>query len=93
MPSSDDLRAKQDGVLIHLAEECSEVIQCSTKAIRFGIDSLNPYEPDTGSNRERISEEIGHVLALIERATGLGLIDPMFVHEARKRKLESFSND
>ena len=46
-----------------LAEECAEVIQRVTKALRFGVDEVQPGQPHT--NAQRISYEMGDVLATL----------------------------
>ncbi|MDR1939064.1 MAG: hypothetical protein LBQ73_11295 [Tannerellaceae bacterium] len=47
---------KTDYLLITLAEECGEVIQAVSKALRFGLDD---HAPDSlESNAERIVKEL-----------------------------------
>jgi NTP pyrophosphatase (non-canonical NTP hydrolase) len=50
--------------LIILSEECSEVIQIVNKILRFGTESRHPIH-DTGTNSERLHEEIRDVLVAV----------------------------
>jgi NTP pyrophosphatase (non-canonical NTP hydrolase) len=58
---SDDKIVEQDKLLIHLAQECAELIQEITKAQMYGFDSK--YQDKT--NRTRLIQEAGDVLALL----------------------------
>jgi len=48
-------------LLICLAEECSEVVQRITKALRFGLDEVQPGQEFT--NSQRIGQELIDVAA------------------------------
>ena len=52
----------EDYMLTVLIEECAEVIQAASKCKRFGSDN---YFEGYGNNRERLSSEIGDLLAVI----------------------------
>lgn len=52
-----------DERLAILIEECAEVQQASTKILRFGRESINPYSEI--SNAERLEQELGDLLAMI----------------------------
>lgn len=68
-----------------LAEECAEVIRIKSKAIRFGIDD---YHPKNGmSNRDALSEECGHVIAMIRVLVNNGVLDPEKVEAGAQQKL------
>ena len=43
-------------LLVQLMEECAEVSQRASKAIRFGLDEVQPGQDRT--NRQRISDEM-----------------------------------
>lgn len=47
---------KTEYLLACLAEECGEVAQRATKALRFGLDEVQPYQEKT--NRQRIKDEL-----------------------------------
>lgn len=56
-----------------LIEECAEVQQRATKALRFGPTEVQPGQPLT--NVQRMSLEVGDLLEVIDMAVGAGLID------------------
>jgi hypothetical protein len=47
-----------------LAEECAEVQQIKSKIVRFGMDDYHPK--NEMPNRDKLEQECGHVLAMIE---------------------------
>jgi NTP pyrophosphatase (non-canonical NTP hydrolase) len=49
-------------VMAILTEECGEVIQAISKCFRFGLDE----EYSGRTNRQRLEEELGDLLAMIE---------------------------
>jgi hypothetical protein len=59
----------QFGKIVHLAEECAEVVQACTKVMRFG---LYEYHPETQvSNHTKLIEELADLksaIALVEEA-------------------------
>ncbi len=54
---------EQEYLLTCLAEECSEVVQAVTKALRFGLDDKYAERP---VNSESLANEVVDVLALVE---------------------------
>jgi len=50
-------------LLTCLSEEASEVIHRASKAIRFGLDEVQPGQPS--SNRERLCDELCDLLAVV----------------------------
>lgn len=56
---------KTEYLLTCLAEECSEVQKNVGKALRFGLDDMDP-NTKTGTNSELILEEFYHVCAIVE---------------------------
>ena len=74
-----------------LQEECSEVIQATSKCFRFGIDG----EYNDQTNRVRLEQELGDVLAMIDILEEHGVISRQSLVEAKARKfkkLEQWSN-
>ena len=67
-----------------LAEECAEVIQRVTKALRFGIDEVQPGQPHT--NAQRISYEMGDVLAVHKRLIQRGTLRSDDTNEGMRKK-------
>ena len=59
---------REQYLLTCLAEECGEVTQRATKAIRFGLDPdpRRPPEWRDVSNREGLERELGDLLAVGE---------------------------
>ena len=68
-----------------LIEECAEVIQAVSKVKRFGIDSEIGVFDET--NRDRLEQEIGDVLTMIDLLYVKGIISNENVLEAQKRKI------
>jgi len=77
---------KENEILNILQEECAEVIQMVSKCRRFGIDGT--HLKDGGSNRQRLTEEIGDVLCMLKLAQDFGIVDVTEVNDAAFRKLE-----
>ena len=73
-------------ILTILIEECDEVSQRACKALRFGPTEIQPDQPL--GNIERLSLEIGDLMAVIDVATSLELVRYDFVAEGMKRKRE-----
>ncbi|HWL50792.1 MAG TPA: hypothetical protein VNQ90_00045 [Chthoniobacteraceae bacterium] len=55
---------KEEHLLTILAEECMEVAQRCSKALRFGLDEVQPGQSLT--NSQRITEEFGDLLGAFE---------------------------
>lgn len=55
-----------------LIEECAEVQQRATKMLRFGVEEIQPGQPDT--NRLRLSDEAGDLYAMLEQCLEHDLI-------------------
>lgn len=71
----------RDELLIVLVEECAEVIQATTKCLRFGFNRL---EPTYGINSEILAREVGDLLGIIDELE----LDHGIVNAYRKLKLE-----
>lgn len=70
-------------LLVILQEECAEVSQVASKAIRFGMDST--YQDK--SNRARLETEIGDLMAMIKLLTEEGNLNPDNIIAAADAKL------
>jgi hypothetical protein len=75
------------------AEECAEVIlvfaemiQTISKIKRFGYDDCSPYTPDK-SNRKKLTEELGHVTAMVYILIERNLINEVELFEEKNKKL------
>ena len=71
---------KIDEILNILQEECAEVIQVISKIRRFGLD--DDYSGKT--NREKLTQEVGDVLLLIDLLQAHGLCTPEELQELMK---------
>lgn len=55
------------GKLVHVIEECSEVIKEACKAQRFGLKNYHPRDPDRITNKDRLYNEITQLKEAINR--------------------------
>ena len=84
---------RNEHLLTCLAEECAEVGQRVSKALRFGLQEVQPGQPLT--NAERIVEELGDLMAVVQMLTNAGLLsmqDPDYDKKIAEkiRKVERF---
>ena len=75
-------------LLICLAEECGEVDQRATKALRFGLDECQPGQNLT--NRERLLDELDDLLLIREmliehQAFGISTNTMMYAPDTDRR--------
>jgi NTP pyrophosphatase (non-canonical NTP hydrolase) len=68
-------------------EECAEVTQAISKVFRFGIDG----EHNGATNRERLEEEVGDLLCMIEMMIEAEIIDGNSVAQAGVKKKEKLA--
>jgi NTP pyrophosphatase (non-canonical NTP hydrolase) len=67
-----------------LQEECAEVIQVIAKGFRFGFDE--PYDMKT--NRQKLTQEVGDVLCMVDILVKRGFIDQSEIETAKRFKKE-----
>jgi hypothetical protein len=87
---------RTEHLLTILAEECAEVAQRVSKALRFGLAEVQPGQPHT--NAERINAEVSDLMAVLEMlhdAGALPVLSPsMAVYKlaalSKKVKVEKF---
>ena len=81
----------QKEIMLIAQEECAEVVQAISKCFRFG-----PNDEYNGlSNKQRLEEEVGDLLCMIQLMMHQGVIDENNVNAAsiqKKIKLERWSN-
>lgn len=77
---------RQEHLLTHVLEECVEIAQRTTKAMRFGLFEIQPAQLQ--SNRQRIIDEYNDLIAVMDML-GMNVVDPMAI-EAKKRKVEKY---
>jgi NTP pyrophosphatase (non-canonical NTP hydrolase) len=79
--------------LLITQEECAEVIQSISKVFRFGFASRWPNQ-ESQSNREKMEEEIGDLLAMLDILVEKCIISDSNINQARinkKDKLKRWS--
>jgi NTP pyrophosphatase (non-canonical NTP hydrolase) len=79
--------------LLITQEECAEVIQSISKVFRFGFDTRWPNQ-ESQSNREKMEEEIGDLLAMLDILVEKCIISDSNINQARinkKDKLKRWS--
>jgi len=86
------MNEKQKEILVITQEECAEVIQEISKIFRFGID--NQHKSGV-LHKEKLEQEIGDLLAMIDLMFEYQLIDTANMQSAiqnKKDKLKIWSN-
>lgn len=71
-------------VLLITQEECAEVVQAISKVFRFGLEDI--YNGFT--NKERLEEEVGDLLCMIDLMMKEQIISDQKVYAAKAAKLE-----
>jgi NTP pyrophosphatase (non-canonical NTP hydrolase) len=84
---------RTEHLLACLAEECAEVSQRVSKALRFGLDEVQPGQGE--NNRDRISEELNDLFAVANILMEEGILLPNaslsgIVIAAKRAKIEKF---
>ena len=69
---ANELNASQVERLVMIAEEAAEVALECCKALRHGLDSWHPGDPDCLPNRDRINCEFIDLMAMMEYAAYCG---------------------
>ncbi len=67
-------------ILTILNEECAEVIQCSAKLQRFGVNDEK--------NQKKLEAELGDVMAMILILNYYGMVEHAAIEKQIKRKLK-----
>lgn len=83
----------QKEIMLIAQEECAEVTQAISKIFRFGLLAKHPDQ--TANNQERLEEEVGDLLCMIELMVEKNIIDrtKMLTAAGHKRnKLQKWSN-
>lgn len=82
---------KQKQIMLIAQEECAEVIQAISKVFRFG--ESDEYNGQT--NQQRLEEEAGDLMCMLQLMMDKGVINETKVYEAsiqKRIKLEKWSN-
>jgi NTP pyrophosphatase (non-canonical NTP hydrolase) len=74
-------------ILLITQEECAEVTQAISKVFRFGFDDCWPRGEDwVPTNKERLEEEVGDLLCMIDIMVENGIISDEKLNKARTSK-------
>ena len=76
----------EQALLICLIEECAEVTQAATKALRFGLHDTEPM--GEYNNMQVLSQEIGDLLGTLDALKEYIKLDDNCFAKARKSKPE-----
>ena len=83
-------------ILLITQEECAEVTQAISKVFRFGFDDCWPRGEDwVPTNKERLEEEVGDLLCMIDIMVENGIISDENLNKARnnkRQKLKTWSS-
>jgi NTP pyrophosphatase (non-canonical NTP hydrolase) len=83
----DIMDDKVKEILLITQEECAEVTQAISKVFRFGFDDCWPRGEDwVPTNKERLEEEVGDLLCMIDIMVENGIISDENLNKARIRK-------
>ena len=69
-------------------EECAEVIQVISKIHRFGIGNEHVGSQRGITNTEKLEEEVGDLLAMIDLLVDNGILRTEKLAEAKQRKID-----
>jgi len=75
---------KMNEALAILQEECAEVTQAVSKVFRFGFDT----EFNGRTNRQRLEEEVGDLLAMVDILVQNGVLSDTELNRAKVAKTE-----
>lgn len=76
---------RQREIMVITQEEAAEVIQEISKIFRFGIDDSHR---DGMTHRERLTTEVGDLLAMVDLLIDHGVIDPSQIETAKQNKIK-----
>ena len=79
---------RQRELLIVLMEECAEIIHRTSKALRFGLDEIQPDRFPEESNAIRLATEIGDLKAVVLLLEREGVLDGERSFNAKVQKFQ-----
>jgi NTP pyrophosphatase (non-canonical NTP hydrolase) len=85
------MNSSEREIMLIAQEECAEVTQAISKVFRFGMDAVH----NERTNKERLEEEIGDLMCMLQMMSERGLIDWGIVSRAagaKKLKLKTWSS-
>jgi NTP pyrophosphatase (non-canonical NTP hydrolase) len=86
------MKSKDEEILRITQEECAEVIQAISKIFRFGFFETYPIKGP--NNLEKLEEEIGDLLCMIDLLVENGLVSEAnlkYAAKAKRLKLKKWS--
>ena len=83
------MKESEKQILLICQEECAEVTQAISKVFRFGYDS----EYNDRTNRQRLTEEVGDLIAMIDLMFEAGIIDESSANMAALQKKIKLKNE
>jgi NTP pyrophosphatase (non-canonical NTP hydrolase) len=85
------MQSKEKEIMLIAQEECAEVTQAISKCFRFGFDS----EYDGKTNHQRLTEEVGDLLCMINLMIEKKIVPEMATYNAslaKRTKLQQWSS-
>ena len=79
---------RQREILTITQEECAEVIQVVSKIFRFGLGHEHVSSHRGITNTEKLSEEVGDLLAMVDLLIDDGILDVNRLKEHKQNKIE-----
>ena len=78
---------RTDEILTIAQEECAEIIQVISKIFRFGLGHEHISSHRGISNTDKLNEEVGDLLAMLDLLQEEGILDPTKLAEAKQQKI------
>lgn len=78
---------RTDEILTITQEECAEIIQVISKIFRFGLGHEHISSHRGISNTDKLNEEVGDLLAMLDLLQEEGILDPAKLAEAKQQKI------
>lgn len=75
-----------------LAEEAAEIVQITSKILRFGKQSFHPNDPTETTNIKLLEMECSHIMVAIQLLAQEDDIDTLYLEDHFKGKVESVNN-
>jgi len=79
---------RQQEILTITQEECAEVIQVVSKIFRFGLGCEHVSSHRGITNTEKLCEEVGDLLAMIDLLVDEGILHTDLLSEHKQTKIE-----